>query len=50
MARMLRPGCVPLLADHVVASPRIARPAQALVEIADVPAAASISGAARSGT
>jgi ubiquinone/menaquinone biosynthesis C-methylase UbiE len=38
MARVLRPGGLLLLADHVVASPRIARAAQALIEVASIPA------------
>jgi ubiquinone/menaquinone biosynthesis C-methylase UbiE len=37
MARMLRPGGL-LLADHVEASPRYARAAQALIEAASIPA------------
>jgi len=38
MARVLRPGGLLLLADHVEASPWLARVAQALIEVGSVPA------------
>src|SRR5258708_27641669 len=38
MARVLRPGGLLLLADHVEASPWYARAAQGLIEVASVPA------------
>ncbi len=38
MARVLRPGGLLLLADHVEASPWYARAAQALIEVVSVPA------------
>ncbi len=38
MARVLRPGVLLLLADHVEASPRYARAVQALIEVASIPA------------
>jgi SAM-dependent methyltransferase len=37
MARVLRPGGLLLLADHVAASPWPARTAQALIELAQRP-------------
>ncbi len=37
MARVLRPGGLLLLADHVAASPVLVRAAQALMEVASVP-------------
>jgi len=37
MARVLRPGGLLLLADHVAASPRLARAAQALIEVVSIP-------------
>jgi ubiquinone/menaquinone biosynthesis C-methylase UbiE len=38
MARVLRPGGLLLLADHVEASSRLARAAQAMIEVVSIPA------------
>ena len=50
MARVLRPGGLLLLADHVEASPWPARAAQALIELISVRPRENTSAAGRSGT